>query len=86
MVDGDRFAGCEHGEGAELSSGAGHVLELHAGERGRRARSSGNGERVGRKLVQWPAGIIQDLEGLVTSVGQGGGELEVLHRADSGGP
>lgn len=85
MVDGDGLAGREHGEGAELNCGAGDVFELDAGERGRRAGSGGNRERVGRKLVQRPAGIIQDLEGFVTGVGQGGSELEVFHRADGGG-
>lgn len=74
--DGERL-----GVGA-LSSLLKRVLDLVADEAGRGTGVGGDGEGVGREGVESTAGVVEELEGLVTSVGEGGGDLQVVDTVD----
>ena len=74
--------GGKDGEGRDvlaLGSLVKAVLDLRTNEGRALARIRGDGEGVGRERVQGAAGVVDELEGLVTSVGDGGGDLEVLN-------
>jgi len=58
------------------------VIHLGALERRARTRGFGDGEGVLGEWVQGPTGIIEKLEGLVTGVGDGHGDLQVLQSID----
>ena len=86
MLNGDGLPRSEDGEGASvraLSRLAGHVLDLRTDEARARARVGGDVEGVGRERVQSTAGVVEQLEGLVTSVGERGGDLQVLDIVNS---
>ena len=57
-------------------------IHLCAGEQWARARGIGDGERILREGVQDSTGIVEKFEGLVTGVGDGRGDLQVLQPID----
>ena len=81
MRHGERGTGGEDGEGRVvlvLGSLVEGVLDLRTNEARASTRVRGDGEGVGRERVQDATGIVDELEGLVTSVGDGRGDLQVL--------
>jgi len=58
------------------------VIHQCAGERWAGAGGVGDGEGVLGEGVQDTSGIVEELEGLVTGVGDGGGDLQVLQSVD----
>ena len=60
------------------------VIHLCAGKRWARTRGIGNGEGVLGEGVQDSTGIVEEFEGLVTGVGDGRGDLQVLQPIDIG--
>ena len=59
------------------------ILDPHTREVRARAVPGGDGECVGRECVQSASGVIEELEGLVSGVGERGDDLEVLNTVDS---
>ena len=86
MGDRDGLAGLKDGEDGRVRQlgrvGEG-VLDLHAREAGARTAVVRDGEGVGREGVQGATGVVEELEGLVASVGERRGDLEVLDTVDS---
>ena len=72
----------ERGGIRQLGRVAQGVLDLHATEAGARAVVGGDGEGVGGESVQRATGVVEELEGLVAGVGEGGHDLEVLDTVD----
>ena len=58
------------------------MIHLGAFERRARTREIGDIEGVLREGVQGPTGVIEKLEGLVTGVGDGRGDLQVFQSID----
>lgn len=55
---------------------------LDTSEARARARVSDDVEGVGRERVQGTTGVVQQLEGLITRVDEGGGDLQVVDAID----
>lgn len=80
-----RLAGLKDGECGgirQLGCVARGVLHPDAGEAGTGAVVGGNGKGVGGKSVQGTAGVVEELDGLVASVGESSHDLEILHTVD----
>lgn len=84
MLDGDALSWSNDGDGTELGSACWHVLGLDTSERGLCAIGSGEREGVGGDGGQGASGVVQDLDGLATSVGEGGGDFEVVDAINGG--
>lgn len=85
MLNRDRFSGSKDSERLRvcaLSRLARHVLHLRTDEARCLARVGGNGEGVRWKGMQRAAGVVEELESLITRVGQGGGDFQVLDTID----
>lgn len=83
MGDGDGSARRKDGEGvllADLSSVLQNVLGLHAREGwGGASVLVDDGERVRRQRVEGAARVVEQLEGLIAGVDEGGRQLEVAY-------
>ena len=83
MLNSDGFTGSEDSEGALLSKvdgSLGRVLDLHAAELGDSAGVLlSDGESLSGHLAEGAERVVEELQGLVTSVLHGGGDLQVVH-------
>lgn len=88
VADFDGCAGNEDREGilsTALRCGLENVLGLSTGEGGRgTGRLIDDREAVRRELVEGAAGVVEQLERLVTSVDEGGLQLQVVHAVNGG--
>ena len=78
MLDSDRFARSQSGEATLGSSNRGHILGLDTAENGRRTLRVGDVEGVGGQLRERARGVVQELDGLITSVSDDSGNAEAL--------
>ena len=62
----------------------GRVIHPGTGERGARATGIGDTESIFGEGIQGTTGIVEEFESLVTSVGDGRGDLQVLQTIDLG--
>lgn len=84
VSESDRLARLEGGEPAILGRDLRRVLRDRAIERWVGARGAGDVEAVGVELVQDGLWIVQNAQNLAASVGQGGGDLQLLDTAERG--
>ena len=84
VLDGDGLARCDDGVGLGIGSNPGNILDLDTSEVWGGAAGSREGKGIGGELVQGTTGVVQNLEGEVTSVLDGGGQLEVVDTVNRG--
>ena len=87
MLNGDGFTGSEDSEGALLSKvdgSLGRVLDLHAAELGDSAGVLlSDGESLSGHLAEGAERVVEELQGLVTGVGNGSLDFEVVDTINS---
>ena len=84
MGDRHRLAGCKHDEvrGVLHLRCVVEVLDAHTSEGRAGAVAGGDDECVGGEGMQSAAGVVEELEGLVSGVGEDGDDLEFLDTVD----
>jgi hypothetical protein len=85
VINPNGFARSQSGEATLGSSDRGHILGLDTAENGRRTLRVGDVERVGGQLGERASGVVQELDGLITCVGDDGGNVEAVRASDSVG-
>lgn len=83
MGNHERSTGWEDGVSARGSSSLRRVLDFDASKGGTRALGISDRELVDRALRDERAGVVENLQGLRASVGDGRGNLEVLDILDA---
>lgn len=85
MFDGLRFTGSKGDVASELSSALRNELGFDTGEVWACTIGIGDGEGVSRDGGERAEGVVQDLQGLITSVGESRRNFEVGNTVDSRG-